>query len=488
MLLTRTLDREPCRSLGDYVSSGGGRAIDAARRVAPATLIDEVDASGLRGRGGGGFPTGRKWRTVAQASGRATPTVVVNGAEGEPGTFKDRMLLRTNPYKVIEGALVAAHAIGAAEVVIAVKASFEREVAALERAVAEMDAAGFPGSVESRPVELSIVRGPDAYLFGEETALLEVVAGRQPFPRVAPPYRRGLDDRSDAAGGAAAAAELAVEGVETVPATLVNNVETLANIPAIVVNGADEFRRLGTVDSPGTIVCTISGQTARDGVGEVEMGTSLGAVIDHIGGGATADRELVGALSGAANPIVPAALFDTPLTYEDMEHLGSGLGAAGFVVYDDRSDVVAVAQGVARFLAVESCGQCEPCKRDGLALADLLDDLCRSAPTSDLDEIESRLRTVTDGARCTLAAQQQRVVGSVLSLFPHLAGSHAAGEVAPSAPVPCAPIREIRDGRVVLDETQLSKQPDWSHDDPPSGTWPAASLGDVPVASPDRPG
>jgi len=475
MLLDRVLDREPCPSWQAYAERGGGRGLEVARGLDPAAVVAEVTAAGLRGRGGGGFPTGRKWQTVADNAGSRRPVVVVNGAEGEPGTFKDRTLLRTNPFKVLEGALIAARAVGAAEVLIALKASFERELANVDSAIGEMEDAGVTAGVD-----VQLVVGPGEYLFGEETALLEVVEGRQPFPRVTPPFRRGIDepvgsDGDGATGGAA-------DGRSGPPPSLVNNVETLANVPAILAAGAAEFRAVGTVESPGTILCTISGATMRDGVAEVAMGTTLREAIELIGGGAAPEHELVGAVSGVANRIVPADLFDTPLTYEDMQRIGSGLGAAGFMVFDDRTDPVAVAHGVASFLAVESCGQCEPCKRDGLAIADHLERLRASnGDERDVDGIVDRLSTVTDGARCYLASQQARVIGSVLAHFADEFDAHARGEREASLPLLVAPIVDIRGGRAIVDETQASKQPDWSHERTPSGSWPAALLGDTPV-------
>ena len=225
---------------------------------------------------------------------------------------------------------------------------------------------------------MSLVKGPEEYLFGEETGLLEVVDGRPPFPRVAPPYRDGLD-----ALGAAP--------------TLANNVETMAHVACILANGPAWFREHGTEQSPGTIVCTVSGATQRAGVAEVAMGTPLRDVIDTIGGGPEPGRHVQAVLSGVAHPFVHAARLDTPLTYEDMEAAGSGLGACGFIVFDDAADMVAVAQGVARFLAVESCGQCTPCKQDGLAIAEILARFCTSNGTDeDVDELAARVR---DGDR-----------------------------------------------------------------------------------------
>ena len=270
--LERVLPAEPYRTLSDYLSAGGGAALEAARKVTPGVLIDEIDASGLRGRGGAGFPTGQKWRTVAgYASPVVSSTVVVNAAEGEPGTFKDRAILRANPYAVLEGALIAARAVGAASVIVATKARFSTEIARLRAAVDEIAEAGWCDEVK-----VTIVEGPSEYLYGEETALLEVLDGRPPFPRIAPPYRRGVDEvvatdeDVESGSGLSADVEMAGPDHETLaPPTLANNVETFANVPGIIAKGAAWFRSVGTAESPGTIVATITGAVQRDAVGEV---------------------------------------------------------------------------------------------------------------------------------------------------------------------------------------------------------------------------
>ncbi len=194
--VTRVLPAEPYTSLSEYVAAGGGEGLRAAGTVSADTIIEELAASGLRGRGGAGFPTGVKWRTIRSfASPVLLTSVVVNAAEGEPGTFKDRAIIRANPYAVIEGALIAARAMDSRSVVIATKAGFSDEVARLRAAVAEITAAGWVGEVDVR-----IVEGPDEYLYGEETALLEVIDGRPPFPRIAPPFRRGIVEVVSARG------------------------------------------------------------------------------------------------------------------------------------------------------------------------------------------------------------------------------------------------------------------------------------------------
>ena len=476
----RVLPASPVVALAD--ADGAGDGLAAARRLDAAAIIDVVDAAGLRGRGGAGFPVARKWRTVVANRTSALPsTVVVNAAEGEPGSFKDRAILRADPFQVLEGALIGALAVGADSVIIATKASFTTEVDRLRAAITEIDAAGW---TEGLPVTL--VTGPDEYLFGEETALLEVIDGRPPFPRIAPPYREGVDEvfehESDTTAGSASAAHTEMAGPtgETAaPPTLAGNVETFANLPGILRHGADWFRALGTQESPGTIVCTISGDTVRAGFAEVELGTPLQEAIERIGGGARPGRELVAALSGVANPILPASAFSTPLSYEAMRAAGSGLGAAGFIVFDDTADLVAVAAGVSRFLAVESCGQCRHCKDDGLVLSGILHRLAASELHGrDREELTTRLAIVDEGARCNLATQQQVVVGSIVDRYPDLVEAHATGAVAGVEPLAVAELREVADGRAELDEAQRTKQPDWTHDDVDSGQWPADRLDD----------
>jgi NADH:ubiquinone oxidoreductase subunit F (NADH-binding) len=464
----RVLDPEPTSSLAGYEAGFGGQALAAARAVEPAAVIDAIDAAGLRGRGGAGFPTATKWQTVAAASSPADPaTVVVNAAEGEPGTFKDRSILRRNPYRVLEGALIAAHAVGADRIVVGTKATFRRELAILVRAVEELRRAKWTAGVA-----IDVIAGPDLYLLGEETALLEAIAGRPPFPRVAPPYRHGVDETGDAASGAGATL-LASEGHQTPAApTLVNNVETLANVPGIVERGAGWFRSAGTEDSPGTIVCTVSGSVVRAGVAEVAMGTPLEEVVRIAGGGPAGPVRAIA--SGAANPLLPAGGLSAPVSYEGLAAAGGGLGSAGFIVFDDSVDLVAVAHGMARFLGVESCGQCEPCKRDGLGLAEVFERLrTNTSEPVDLAMVGDLASTVADGARCYLATQLQVIVESLLAHFPDALAAHAQGRAAAVEPYLIAPLVDIVDGVAVLDDAHRDRQPDWTTDPTFSGQTPA---------------
>jgi NADH:ubiquinone oxidoreductase subunit F (NADH-binding) len=464
------------RSLRDYVEIGGGIAARSARESSPDEIIGVLSASGLRGRGGAGFPTGTKWKTVAASrSSRDITTVVVNAAEGEPGTFKDRALLRTNPYRVLEGAIVAATTMQSDNVRIGIKGTFGREIDRLTTAIAEMRDAGW-----LHDLDVQLVLGPSSYLFGEETALLEVIEGRQPFPRVTPPYRRGLQE---AETRSAVGSRLATIGGGKGAPALVDNVETLANVPLIIERGADWFRQVGTDGSPGTIVATVSGATRRSAVGEVAMGSTLREVIDSVGWGPRPGREISVVLAGTANALIPAALLDTPLTYEAMQAAGTGLGSAGFVVFDDTTEPAAVAAGVLRFLSVESCGQCEPCKSDGLQIAaHLRRSLHEQSTATDVAAFRRRIDTVAIGARCNLAQQQAVISSSLLQLFPNSLGArpHAALPSA-MAPVEVAPIEDLVGGRATIDTVQLTKQPDWSYGGDDSGAAPAARLGNTPV-------
>ena len=351
----------------------------------------------------------------------------------------------------------------------------------VQRALDEIRAAGWADGLA-----LSVFAGPSEYLYGEETALLETIDGRYPFPRIAPPYRRGVEEvvetpaDVDANSASAAHVEMAAPGGESVaPPTLASNVETFANVPGIIVHGADWFRSVGTEQSPGTIVCTITGRTQRHGVAEFPMGTPLREVIETIGGGAEPGHHITAVLSGVSNPILPVELLDTPMSHEAMRALGSGLGTGGYIVFDDRDDLVAVAAGVSRFLAVELCGQCTPCKQDGLAISARLDQVARSDATDDdLDALDGLLDRVTESARCNLAYQQHDVVDSILELYLDQFQDHVTGTLAAVEPEPIVPILDLVDGRAVLDTHQTAKQPDWSFDAEFSGKSPADRLDD----------
>ena len=455
-LVHRVLYPRPIISLDDYLMRGGGKGIQATHKLDGPSIIERVTASGLRGRGGAGFPTGVKWKTVRDNASLSSPTtVIVNAAEGEPGTFKDRTILRRNPYLVVEGALIAARAVDADLVIFAMKRAFEGEIDRLRSAIEETEDAGW-----NEGIELTVFEGPDEYLYGEESALLETIDGRWPFPRVVPTFRRGLRGTA------------MVDSPEEAPA-LVNNTETLANVARIIGRGPEWFRTVGTDKSPGTMVCTITGRTRRHGVGEVRMGTPLREVITAIGGGPRRGRSIKAVMSGVASRIIPGSMLDAPVSYEGLAAIGSGLGSGAFIVFDDTVDMVSVAAGAARFLAIESCGQCSPCKLDGLTLADRLAKVARTEGSEyDMVEIHKRVGTVAERSRCFLATQQQVVLESILEHFPEEFDAHVSGAAEAVAPELIAELLDISAGRAFVDVRHLRKQPDWSYNKRDSGSVP----------------
>lgn len=454
------LPHEPIERLDDYLTTDtGGAGIERALRIGAAATIEMLVASGLRGRGGGGFPTGVKWAGIAGQT-EYRRYLVCNGAEGEPGTFKDRALIRANPYQIVEGLLIAAFAIDATEIFICLKASFEREIAVITKAVQDFQNAGIGGDYS-----VSIVGGPEEYLFGEEKAMLEVIEGKPPLPRWFPPHEQGLFAASPQGGWEAAPHGDNRRTDEPNP-TLVNNVETMANIPHILAQGADWFRSMGTADAPGTIVATVVGDVVSPGVGEVEIGTPLSAIIDTVGGGVPAGRTIKAVFSGVANPVITAADLDAPVSYEGLAAIGSGMGSAGFIVYDDTACMVDTAYQFSRFLAVESCGQCSPCKIGSGAITHSLERIETGAgDDSDLGAIHGWLKRVVDGSRCYLATEEQLVISSVLRAFPEEFAEHLDAHQCPrTSSRPFPKIVDLVDGHAIYDESFWRKRPDWTYD------------------------
>ncbi|MCA1784310.1 MAG: SLBB domain-containing protein [Intrasporangiaceae bacterium] len=306
----RLLPERPVTSLQDHLEAGGGTGLERARALTPDEVTAEVDAAGLRGRGGAGFPTATKWRgvreTAEHAGGRLS--IVANAAEGEPGTYKDRTLIQQQPYAFLEGICIALHASGADAAHIGIKASFTRPLERLEHALDEMVAAGWFGADR-----IAIVPGPDLYLFGEETGMLEVIEGKLPMPRLVRPFEAGLN------------------ATTTVPnPTIVNNVETFSHVARILANGADWFREAGTEASPGTMVFTVVGDVPNPGVYELALGTPLRVLLEDIAGA----TDIKAVYSGVSNAVILEEHLDTPLCFDAMRDAGVGMGSGGFIVYN----------------------------------------------------------------------------------------------------------------------------------------------------------
>lgn len=333
------------RDISVYTANGGYEALRTALSdMKPSEVTDVVKIAGLRGRGGAGFPAGVKWSFIPKG---AKPVyVVVNADESEPGTFKDRELIEHNPHQVIEGISLCAYAVGAESAYIYGRGEFKGPFIGLQRAIDDAYENGFLGQniLDSEfSFDLYTHLGAGAYICGEETALLESLEGKLGQPRNRPPFP----------------AQMGLYGKPTV----VNNVETLANVPPIISHGADWYRQFGTERSPGTKIFCLSGHVVRPGNYELPLGTPLRYLIDECGGGVPGDRAIKGILpAGASAPILPGDNLDIPLDYESVQAAGSMLGSASFIVMDETVDMAWAASKMVHFFKHESCGKCSPCR------------------------------------------------------------------------------------------------------------------------------
>ena len=366
----------------------------------PAEVIDAVRRSGLRGRGGAGYPTGLKWATVA-ASPPGDRVVVCNGDEGDPGAFMDRTVMEGDPHRLLEGMAIAAYAIGASRGFLYVRAEYPLAIERLRRALAAAQAQrwlgnGIAGTRFHFDVELRV--GAGAYVCGEETALIHSIEGGRGVPRPRPPYP-------------------AARGVFGLP-TLINNVETFANVPVLLQLGPEAYQ-------PGTKVFSLTGQVRRGGVLEVPMGTSLRTIVEEMGGGAPAGRAIKAVQTGGpSGGCVPAAHLDTPVDYESLRALGSTMGSGGMVVLDDTTDMVDLAAFFMAFCREESCGKCVPCRGGTVQLELLLRKvLAHRAEPQDLEQLEQLSHTVQQASLCGLGQCAPNPVLSILRHFrPELEG------------------------------------------------------------------
>jgi NADH-quinone oxidoreductase subunit F len=335
-VLLRLQDIPGIETIEVYRSHGGYQALSKALTMSQGDFIQVVKDSGLRGRGGAGYPTSVKWEAVASQS-RLPHYFICNAAEGEPGSFKDRELLK-NPHQVLEATAISAYAMGAEKAFLYLRGLFAKEEAALQKAYDEACACrilGKPG------IEIVIHRGEDSYIAGEETALIESLEGKPAIPRTKPPrpHQFGLWDAP----------------------TVVNNVETICNIITIVLHGSQEFRRYGTPGSPGTKLFCLSGQIQKPGLYEVPLGTRLSDLLRECGGGPLSGRTFTAVFPGGpSTPLIPYRL-DPTLDFESLQAAGSSLGTGGIIVLDDSTDMKQIAIEVSSFFARESCGACPPC-------------------------------------------------------------------------------------------------------------------------------
>jgi NADH-quinone oxidoreductase subunit F len=427
-------------SFDQYVEAGGGRGLERALAMPPEQVVEEVALSGLRGRGGAGFPTGRKWLAV-RSTGTGPRYVVCNAAEGEPATFKDRLLIRRNPYRVLDGLQIAAHAVGAERAYVGLKGSFTTEFDAVSRALDDMERS------DALPVPVEVVAGPDHYLLGEETGLLEAIEEREPLPRVARPYYLGLFARPP----------------DENP-TAVNNVETLSNVPHILAEGPDWLRQWGSDASPGTMCFTVAGDVEREGVWELPMGTTIRELVERAEG-VRGGGEVKVIFPGASSTALVPEQLDTPLTFEHMAAVGSALGAGGFAVYDQTTCVVEPALLFCRFLHVESCGQCPPCKLNSGDVVEFLEGLERGEGGADLDVALVRARGATDGQKCALPTGTSLLMQSLFLTFEDEFRAHAGRACASHRGLVLPKIVDwdTEAGRFAYDEAYARKRPDWTY-------------------------
>jgi NADH-quinone oxidoreductase subunit F len=345
-ILTARMTDHPSDShtIGRYRDTGGYTALPKALAMTPEDVMTEVKASNIQGRGGAAFPTGVKWGFLGQATPRY---VVVNADESEPGTFKDRQLLERDPHQLVEGIIISAYALGVNHAFVYVRGEYSRPARRVQHAIDEARQAGFIGADilgSGYDLEITLHLGAGAYICGEETALLNSLEGKRGEPRIKPPFP-------------------AVEGLYARP-TIVNNVETLSNVPWMVLNGGHEYSLIGPEASAGTRLFSLSGHVRNPGNYEIEMGITWREMIYEIGGGIPDDRELKCWIPGGASApwFVPSEHIDTLVTKDDVAAQGSMLGSGAVVVMDETTNVVAAAHRIVKFFAHESCGQCTPCR------------------------------------------------------------------------------------------------------------------------------
>jgi NADH-quinone oxidoreductase subunit F len=389
-------------SFEEYVARGGYRALARAlSEFTPQQVIDEVTRSGLRGRGGGGFPTGRKWQVASDAPGKIK-YIICNGDEGDPGAYMDRTVLESDPHSVIEGMIIGAYAIGARQGYAYVRDEYPLAVERLANAIAQAEAYGLLGEDilgSGFSFSLKIVRGAGAFVCGEETAMIASIEGGLGEPRPKPPYP-------------------AIAGLWGRP-TIINNVKTWATMPAILARGADWYAALGAPGNAGTVVFSLVGQIANTGLVEVPLGMTLRELLEEIGGGSSNGKAIKAVQTGGpSGGCLPARLFDMPITYEDMMSAGSIMGSGGMVVLDESACMVDVARYFLDFTRLESCGKCTACREGTKHLRAILTRITHGQGTpDDLTLLEEVGGVVKAGSLCGLGQTAPNPVLSTLRYF-----------------------------------------------------------------------
>ncbi|MFA6483835.1 MAG: NADH-ubiquinone oxidoreductase-F iron-sulfur binding region domain-containing protein [Bacteroidales bacterium] len=379
--------------------------------LTPGQVVQEIKDSGVRGRGGAGFPSGIKWELVAREE-SAVKYVICNGDEGDPGAFMDRMLLESYPYRVIEGMLIAGYAVGASEGYFYIRAEYPLAVKRIRAALNNCREAGIIGPQifgSSYSFDIHLYEGAGAFVCGEETALIKSIEGNRGFPTQRPPYP-------------------AVSGLWNAP-TLVNNTETLALVSWIIRKGAKAFNRLGTEKSKGTKVFALAGKINRGGLIEVPMGITIREIVEEIGGGiANGNKFKAIQIGGPSGGCIPESLADTPIDFESMKELGAMMGSGGMVVLDDTDCMVDMARYFLSFTQKESCGKCTFCRIGTRRMLDILDRLCSGkGKPGDLPELETLAGWTQKGSLCGLGQTAPNPVLTTLRYFREEYEAHING-------------------------------------------------------------
>ena len=388
-------------SLDDYISRGGYEGLKRALTMTPDEIISDVEKSGLRGKGGASFPTGRKWRSAAGYD-EWPKYIVCNGDEGDPGAFMDGSTMEGCPHAVIEGMIIGALAIGAEEGVLYIRDEYALARDHIQHAIDDAYAAGILGDSimgTSHKLHLSIVRGGGAFVCGESTALMASIAGRvgEPRAKYIRSVQRGLFDKP----------------------TVLNNVETLASVPTILRFGGEEYAKLGTEKSKGTKVFAMVGKVKHTGLVEVPMGTTLRTLIYDIGGGIMNNRPFKAIQTGGpSGGCIPESLLDLPVDFDTLTEYGAMMGSGGMIVMDDRSCMVEVARYYVDFLCEESCGKCTPCREGLRQMRAILTDICegRGRP-GDIEMLERICHTMQDVSLCALGRTAPNPVLTTIRFF-----------------------------------------------------------------------
>ena len=396
----------------DYRRHDGFKALmDVFLRNDPEGLITAITRSGLRGRGGGGFPTGRKWEMVRNAKG-PQKYIILNGDEGDPGAFMDRMILESYPYRVLEGMIIAAVAVGATEGILYIRSEYPLAVRRVKHALADLEAAGFLGENikgSGHSLSLRIFEGAGAFVCGEESALIASLEGRRGMPGYRPPFP-------------------AEKGLNGCP-TLVNNAETYSLVPWIIRNGPEVFASLGSGHSKGTKVFSLAGKIIRGGLIEVPMGITIREVVEEIGGGVAGDRAFKAVqVGGPSGGCIPASLGDTPVDFEALQDVGAMMGSGGFVVLDDTDCMVEMARYFLSFTQNESCGKCTPCRVGTKRMLEILERLCSGqGKAGDIEKLEQLARTVKTQSLCGLGKTAPNPVLTTIRYFREEFEAHIEG-------------------------------------------------------------